>query len=173
MIKTFSAMIERGLVGWRLRLIGATGSTDNDRAYVSRLRSLAQGLPIQIETDVQIAELRKAYQRASLYWHAAGYGQSERINPSRFEHFGIAPVEAMSAGAIPIAFDGGGVRETIEHEKSGYIWKSCSELQRISWTLIRNAALRKCAAKAGIQRSVQYRPERFQCDFLRIVGELD
>ena len=172
MVQAFAQMIQDGLVGWKLLLIGSTGATGADRAYVSHLRSLAEGLPIQIETDVDVTRLHDAYRRASIYWHAAGHGQNEKRNPASFEHFGIAPVEAMSAGAVPVVFDGGGVRETVENEKSGYLWTSDSQLQKITWKLVRDAGLRNRNAIAAIRRSADFGPEKFKRRFLRIVEDL-
>ena len=158
MIETFAQMVRReGLTDWTLRLIGASGSKPADRDYLSDLRSLAGSLPVQIETDVDVNRIRNAYRRASIYWHAAGFGRNEKRHPESFEHFGIAPVEAMSAGAVPVGFDGGGVRETVEDGKSGHLWRSPSQLQDISWRLIRDASLRNrlAAAAAEAKRGVQ------------------
>lgn len=172
MVQAFSQMVRGGLTGWKLRLIGATGSTAADRSYLSNLRSLADGMPIEIETDVDVTRLHDAYRRASIYWHAAGFGQNERRDPGAFEHFGIAPVEAMSAGAVPIVFDGGGVRESVENGKSGFLWKSESQLQEISWRLIRDADLRQTMAGAALARSKDFSPDKFRRDFSDIVKNL-
>jgi glycosyltransferase involved in cell wall biosynthesis len=42
-----------------------------------------------------------------------GYGQDLDAHPESAEHFGIAIVEAMSAGIIPLAFNAGGPREIL------------------------------------------------------------
>ena len=34
-------------------------------------------------------------------------------DPIKFEHFGIAPIEAISAGCIPVLFNGGGLNEIV------------------------------------------------------------
>ena len=78
-MKTFAHMVRHeGLTGWTLRLIGASGSTPADRDYLSELRSLIGSLPVQIETDVDVNRIREAYRRATIYWHAAGFGQNEK-----------------------------------------------------------------------------------------------
>ena len=63
---------------------------------------------------------------ASIYWHATGFGTSEQMQPSKQEHFGMSIVEAMSAGAVPIAFDAGGPRETVDPGANGYLWSAPS-----------------------------------------------
>ncbi|MCY4108047.1 MAG: glycosyltransferase family 4 protein [Chloroflexi bacterium] len=173
MIETFAQMVRHdGLTGWTLRLIGASGSTPADRDYLSELRSLIGGLPVKIESDVDVNRIREAYRRASVYWHAAGFGQNEKRHPESFEHFGIAPVEAMSAGAVPVVFDGGGVRETVEDGKSGYLWRSPSQLRQISWRLIRDASLRNRLAAAATERSREFSSETFRKAFTDLVEGL-
>lgn len=44
------------------------------------------------------------------------------------EHFGIVPLEAMSAGTPVIAVDSGGPKETVENEKTGFLCASSSEV---------------------------------------------
>jgi len=53
------------------------------------------------------------YREAATSWHATGLGEDEGTHPERFEHFGIAPVEAMGAGPVPLVFAGGGFTETV------------------------------------------------------------
>ena len=173
MIEAFAQMVRReGLTGWTLRLIGASGTTPADRDYLSDLRSLAGSLSVQIETDVDVNRIRNAYRRASIYWHAAGFGRNEKRHPESFEHFGIAPVEAMSAGAVPVVFEGGGVRETVEDGKSGYLWRSPSQLRHISWRLIRDASLRNHLAAGAAERSREFSPAKFRKAFADIVEGL-
>ena len=172
MIETFSAMVRGGLSGWTLRLIGGAGNRPKDNQYLESLRGAARGLPIKIETDVDVQTLHDAYRNASIYWHAAGHGQNERRSPGSFEHFGISPVEAMSAGAVPVVFDGGGLRETVEHGVSGYLWKRESQLRDLTWRLVRNAILRRRLSTAAVTRSKEFGANEFNRQFLEIVDAL-
>ena len=45
----------------------------------------------------------------------------------------MAIAELMAAGAAPVVYDGGGLREIVEHGHSGFRWRSLDELSR--WTL--------------------------------------
>ena len=78
------------------------------------------------------------YQKSSIYWHATGYGTAEAEQPGKQEHFGMSIVEAMSAGAVPIAFNSGGPREIIDPGVNGYLWNDLSELKALSLRLIEN-----------------------------------
>ena len=50
------------------------------------------------------------------------------IFASEDEDFGITPVEAMTAGAVPILYDAGGHKEIIKEGVNGFIWQSISSL---------------------------------------------
>jgi glycosyltransferase involved in cell wall biosynthesis len=172
MVGWFREMVRDGLSGWTLRLMGALGSRPADRDYLERVRELARGMPIEIRTDVPAGELAEAYRRAPIYWHAAGYGRHPRRDPERFEHFGISTVEAMSAGAAALVFDGGGLRETVEPGRSGYAWRTPAELTAATWRLVRDARLRRRLGEGAIARSAEFSPEKFETQIMAVVDEL-
>lgn len=172
MVGWFRELVRAGLSGWTLRLMGALGSRPADREYLQRVRDLARGLPVEIRTDVPAPDLAEAYRRASIYWHAAGYGRNPRRDPERFEHFGISTVEAMSAGAVPLVFDGGGLRETVEPERSGYAWRTPAGLAALTWQLVRDARLRRRLGDGAIARSRDFSPEHFESRIMAVVNEI-
>jgi glycosyltransferase involved in cell wall biosynthesis len=172
MVRWFGRLVASGLRGWTLRLIGALGSHPDDRAYLQRVRDLARSLPVEIHVDAPAEVLADAYNRASIYWHAAGYGCHPRRHPERFEHFGISTVEAMSAGAVPLVFDGGGLRETVESGISGYTWRSEADLAQRTWQLIRSARRRRRLAADAIVRSREFSPARFESRIMAVVDAL-
>lgn len=109
--------------GWKLILAG--GFLPSDEEYFGKLKCLARSLPVELLPNVSYDNLMDYYRRASLYWHAAGYGETD----ARYmEHFGITTVEAMSAGAVPLVFAGGGQPEIVEDGKNGFLWSSIDEL---------------------------------------------
>lgn len=112
--------------GWRLVLIG--GMLEEDNIFVSHLRKLAEGYPIEIKTNTPHTELMEAYNAATFYWHATGYNEDVERHPEKTEHFGISIVEAMSAGSIPIVFDAGGQTEIITDGQDGFVWDTPEEL---------------------------------------------
>ena len=83
---------------------------------------------MELRLDVSREELLDLYSRASLFWHAAGYGQDERRHPERLEHFGITTVEAMAHGAVPLVYPAGGPAEVVEDGVSGRWWRTPGEL---------------------------------------------
>jgi glycosyltransferase involved in cell wall biosynthesis len=86
------------------------------------------------------------------------------------EDFGITPLEAMASGAPVIAFDGGGVVETV-NEKTGIRFQpqtapalidAVMKLERGDWSFLAS----DCRAQAE-----NFTRERFQREFLRILRE--
>jgi glycosyltransferase involved in cell wall biosynthesis len=137
---------------WEMHFVGTVGATEGDRLYAEGLRSRASSSRIHVHFGIAQDALRELYRRAALYWHAAGFGGGK---PERQEHFGMTIVEAMSAGAIPLAFRGGGPRETIADGTNGYLWTSPTELLGRTRELIANSALRQQMSDAAVERSRQ------------------
>jgi glycosyltransferase involved in cell wall biosynthesis len=109
-----------------LVLIG--GCDKENREYALSVRQEASGFPIDVLLNCDLDTLNSHIGKASIYWHATGFGQDLRSHPERAEHFGIAPVEAMSAGAIPVVYALGGPAEIVQEGENGFIFSSESEL---------------------------------------------
>jgi glycosyltransferase involved in cell wall biosynthesis len=144
--------------GWRLVLAGGA----DDPAYVERVRRAAEGLPVELRLDVPRDELLDLYARASLFWHAAGFGQDARRHPERLEHFGIATVEAMAHGAVPLVFPEGGSAELVEDGVSGRWWRTPEELAVRTRELIEDDDGRSRLAAAARSSSERYSADRFR-----------
>ena len=99
---------------WQLHLIGGVGSEPSSIRFVEKLKQMAQGYPIYFHFNASRSEVEEILLKSKIYWHASGYGEDAERDPIKFEHFGIAPIEAISAGCIPILFNGGGLAEIIE-----------------------------------------------------------
>ena len=65
---------------------------------------------VEIRTNFGGAELAALMPRVAVVWSFTG-GVGENTNPADSEHFGIAVVEAMSTGSIPVLVNRGGLRE--------------------------------------------------------------
>lgn len=107
---------------WRLVLAGGCSA----QGWLAQLQKQAEGYNIDFAPNVSHADLTSLYQRAKIYWHAAGFGVDESKNPELTEHFGISTVEALSAGCIPLVVPGGGQREILPDDQ--YHWHSTPEL---------------------------------------------
>jgi glycosyltransferase involved in cell wall biosynthesis len=159
------AMRQLDAPGWSLVLAGGA----DDRAYAERVRSAAEGLAVELRLDVSRDELLDLYARASLFWHAAGYGQDERRHPERLEHFGIATVEAMAHGAVPLVFPAGGSAELVDDGVTGRWWRTPAELVERTAALIGDEPERERLARAARAAAERYSTERFRYEIRKRV----
>jgi glycosyltransferase involved in cell wall biosynthesis len=160
MVAAFRELVNRGLKGWTYHLVG--GCENRDRPYLNRVRELSQGLPVEIHVGATGADLRDLYAKASIFWHATGLGERERLFPERSEHFGITTVEAMSAGAVPIVIGKAGQLEVLEDGVQGRHFRNIAELVKITWEVANNDSLREQYSSAAEQKARQFSPEVFR-----------
>ncbi|OGI06552.1 MAG: hypothetical protein A2Y40_07600 [Candidatus Margulisbacteria bacterium GWF2_35_9] len=74
------------------------------------------------------------------------------VNPTFFEGFGLAIVEAMSAQLPVIAFNKGGPVDIIDHNKTGYLAESYEEFGTYLKQLLKNPELATKMGVAGYER---------------------
>jgi len=131
LIDCFRDLVKSGMEGWELHLAGSfRDDITADRAYLAELEGAAQGLPVVFHVNAELAEIRRLYGEASVYWHATGHGVDEEAHPQFLEHFGMSVVEAMAAGAIPVVVGRGGLVEIVENERTGFLWDEPADLLR-------------------------------------------
>ena len=124
LIRAFIEMTKKKQTnGWKLVLAGGVLPTDEE--YVNALQGMAKGYAIEFEKNCSYKKLQLLYNAATIYWHAAGFGETD---PTRMEHFGMTTVEAMSAGCIPIVYNAGGQPEIVKQGRNGYLWDTVDEL---------------------------------------------
>jgi glycosyltransferase involved in cell wall biosynthesis len=141
MIKAFKKMVDKGLTQWKFILVVSYRQEDKEKTKF--LFDLTKGYPIDIRTNVAFEELHKLYATAKIYWHAAGFGENLDKHPERAEHFGIATVQAMEQGAVPVVIDAGGQPEIIQQGENGFLWKTEEELIDDTIKLIKDQKLWK------------------------------
>ncbi|HEX4230972.1 MAG TPA: glycosyltransferase [Bryobacteraceae bacterium] len=156
LIEAFRAMKRLHREGWELHLAGTLLSDAASVRSYRRLVAATRGLPVRLHPCTPFEELRNLYRRASIYWHATGYGHSADKHPGKQEHFGMTTVEAMSAGAVPVVINSGGQRETVVHESCGYLWNDLGELESYTNRLADDPALLSAFRRNAIDRSNQF-----------------
>jgi glycosyltransferase involved in cell wall biosynthesis len=161
MVRSFRRLVEGGLEGWQLHLVGSVHRDAMHRGYFERVRDLADGLPVQLHADAPYEELQDLYRRASVYWHAAGYGVDGDAEPAALEHFGMATAEAMAHGTVPVAIARGGQPEVVRHAEDGFLWREPDELETFTWQLVRDRGLARRLAEAARASSLRFSGERF------------
>jgi glycosyltransferase involved in cell wall biosynthesis len=139
MVRAFRRMCDRGEIpeGWEFHLVGHVHRNRRSHLdYYARLETLAQGYPIRLLPDLPFSELQREYHDASIYWHAAGWGESENRHPEKFEHFGLTTCEAMSSGCIPVVIAKAGQLEIVRDGHSGFLFHNERELAERTRRLI-------------------------------------
>ena len=145
--------------GWRFILVG--GSEPQNR-YLDELRTLIGDPPrraIELRVNIPAAELRTLYREASLFWHLCGIVHN---HPSEVEHFGMTTVEAMQNRVVPVVYDGGGLREIVDHGADGFRVKTKGELLKCSLELIRRPELVEKMGRAAREKAQEFSRARFE-----------
>jgi len=166
LVETFIKMVKGGLKGWTLVLAGGTNQAGQE--YIKKIKQKATGFPVEFYCDVSFKKLKKLYGEASIYWHGAGFGESD---PKKMEHFGMTTVEAMAAGCVPVVINKGGLVETVEHDKSGYLWETEDQLIDYTTKLINNKLLMSKFSQNAHARSKLFSKDKFCQRIERLINE--
>lgn len=167
MIDVFKKMVDRGLVGWKLRLI--IGVREEDEGKLSKLKEKAKGYQIEFLENISNQELWMNYSKAKIYWHASGFGEDLLKHPEKAEHFGISTVEAMGAGAVPVVIKAGGQKEIVADGESGYLWDTLEDCIRKTNSLIQDQKLWQEVSINAKKRARKFAGERFCRELKKII----
>lgn len=147
-----------GADGWELHLVG----TAQDAGWIEKLRSRANGLAVQLHVDAPREDVLRLYSSASLYWHACGFGVDGERHPERLEHFGIATVEAMMYGCVPLVVPAGGQAEVVQDGINGRYWRAVPELAAATRGLIASPSERARLSAAASESALAYETRLFR-----------
>jgi glycosyltransferase involved in cell wall biosynthesis len=160
LVRAFRALVDQGVRGWTLHLVG--GCSDAGQGYLAEVRRLADGYPVQIHVEASGMQLEALYGAASIYWHASGLGEDAQRHPARLEHFGIATVEAMSAGAVPVVIGLAGQRETVRHGVDGFHFRTLGGLVALTRQLVDDERARQRLSSSAIARARSFDLDAFE-----------
>lgn len=166
MLGVFNCMNGERPLDWKYFCVGGLGATPEHKAYFEKLLALAAQSGAQLVANIDRGELKRLYERASIFWHAAGYGEDQNIRPIFVEHFGISTVEAMAAGCVPVVINKGGQPEIVEHGVNGFVWETLDELRDYTTRLINDDALRAKMSEAARKRAQVFSSESFVANFV-------
>ncbi|MEM2158177.1 MAG: glycosyltransferase family 4 protein [Sulfolobales archaeon] len=134
--------------------------------YYERLKKLSaevEGVTI-IDKVLTPDEILKYYQIAKIYVHL-------RIG----EHFGMAPVEAMSQGAIPILPEQSGLAEIVTNGRDGFVAANDDEFLKYILKPLRMPKKELCEIKRfAYRRAWYFNPDRLAKEvlhYLRIISK--
>jgi glycosyltransferase involved in cell wall biosynthesis len=159
LVEAFRLACARGLEGWELHLVG--GCNNSERGYVETVRKAAVGLPVRFHVNARGEDLTELFSAASVFWHAAGFGEDLQAHPDRFEHFGISVVEAMSAGAVPVVYQHGGPAAIVREAGCGELFATTDELAARTVALVRDDGRRAELAERARASAAEFAFDRF------------
>ncbi|MGB8861584.1 MAG: glycosyltransferase family 4 protein [Ilumatobacteraceae bacterium] len=145
--------------GWRLELIGGADAASRD--YALAIRRGAVGHAVGVHFNAPRSLVRETLAAAGIFWHGGGFGEDPEVHPERFEHFGIAVVEAMAAGAVPIVFGAAGPAEIVRHGVDGFHWHTPQDLVQLTRELIADPDRLATLSASAQQRSRDFSQEAF------------
>lgn len=152
--------VEPRLPGWEYQTVGGLRDTPAHRAFFDTLSAEASLCrAARVRAELERAELRRLFERASIFWHAAGFGEAEASRPELAEHFGISTVEAMAAGCVPVVINKGGQAEIVRHGVDGFLWDTLEELKEYTLRLATDDRLRARMSDSARERSRLYSKE--------------
>lgn len=103
--------------GWKIKIIGPSSvdAGGGGEAYLSLLRQLNVSANIEFVGPVyDMNALNQYYARASVFVYPSVAEQGET--------FGLAPIEAMAWGCVPVVSDLACFKDFIQHEKNGLLF---------------------------------------------------
>ena len=112
------------------------------------------------------------YAQSAIYWHASGFGEDEKKEPVKFEHFGITTVEAMASGCVPVVIGNGGQPEIVRHGVSGYLWHSLDELKSQTLRLVENPSFREEMSQHALADSQKYDKAHFRVRLDELLAQI-
>lgn len=165
LVDAFSRLVGKSGYGdWRLIIVG--GLLPTDMASLESLRKQAHNFAVEIIPNVSHGRLTFLYQKAAIYWHAAGYNERR---PENMEHFGISTVEAMSVGCVPVVYNGGGQMEVVDDGDNGYLWNTPDELIEKTVSLLETPRKYRAMQLSAKKKSENFSFERFTDSFNRLL----
>ena len=170
-VRAFREFLKQVRNPWILRMIGSCGDTPKDREYAAAIRREANGLPIELFFNARHDVVLELLATAKVFWHTTGLDVDEAQQPERAEHFGIATVEAMGAGCLPVVVASGGQREIIQDGDSGFLIKNLQDLVQQSIRLASDEALANRMRERARLQSTAFRGEFFEQRLMKAVDQ--
>jgi glycosyltransferase involved in cell wall biosynthesis len=144
---------------WTLILAGGSGPHNPYLESLEETLRAYSGENVALKVNVSAEELGRLYRESALFWHLCGVKQED---PAEVEHFGMTTVEAMENGTVPLVYDGGGLREIVDHGINGFRIKSTAELLRYSLLLFGDRKLARELARAAREKARVFSRSKFE-----------
>jgi len=172
-LEAFPRFLSQVGEGWSLCMIGFCANIGEERKYMDMLRERARGLPVTFMVNADRGTVLRCLGEAKLFWHSRGLAAlgNESLPAWRMEHFGVATVEAMMAGCVPLVPANGGQPEIVQHRRSGFLCHDVGALIAHSVELANDDELRARMSSMAADRSLAFRSEVFDRGVLEEVRQ--
>jgi glycosyltransferase involved in cell wall biosynthesis len=167
-VEAFRKFLAATRAPWRLCLIGSCYG-EEDRSYLALVQEAARDLPVEFAVNAERAAMCSQLAKAKIFWHTAGLYDNEQDKPYKAEHFGIATVEAMRAGCVPVVIASGGQREIVREGLDGFLCADLPGLIETTKAVANNEALLAGLAEQARSRSRNFSGEAFERRMREIV----
>ena len=144
---------------WKFQLVGGASAKNPYLRRLEEIVSLDADKSIQLKINISRAELKSLYQESTLFWHLCGLSHTD---PSEIEHFGMTAVEAMQNRAVPLVYDGGGLKEIVDHGINGFRVRTKAELQHYTLLLIQDEKLVRNMGGMAQKKSRLFSKQKFE-----------
>lgn len=155
---------------WKLVLAGGSLENPQKNSYLKHLKLMSGDLPVEFMINPSFQEIKNIYAESKIYWHAAGYDVDQKLHPENTEHFGIAPVEAMAAGSVPIVVSKGGLPEIVDPNINGYLWDTIDDLVSKTQSLISSPEKLSIMSLAAQKKCQKFSKDNFSKDLMNIIN---
>jgi FkbM family methyltransferase len=129
--------------------------------YLAKLQEMAVGQQVIFHVNATPQTLVRLYHEAAFYWHGTGLNSDLERSPELAEHFGIAIVEAMSAGCVSFALNAGAAPEIITDCVDGCLYDTTEALVERTFALLREPAQREAIGVRARRRAADFAVARF------------
>ena len=169
-LKAFAKLLGKVGSGWSLSLIGFCSFAPKEVVYLEELRRSAKDMPVNFVVNAERSEVLRHLAGARLFWHTGGISDDNgTIAPAKMEHFGIATVEAMLAGCVPLVPAHGGQVEIVEHGLNGYLCRNTEELADYSARLAGDQQLLAEMGHRAVDRGRVFNQSRFSQRIAQVI----
>lgn len=170
LIDAFSSLIKNfNISNWKLVLAGGSIDDPSKNSYLQLLKENSSGLPVEFLINPDFNSLKEMYSRSKIYWHAAGFGVDQNLQPQNTEHFGISIVEAMASGAVPVVISKGGIPEIVNEGDTGFLWTTTDELVLKTVSLINSPDLIEKIKANSLLACQKFSKENFENHLLNLI----